>query len=135
VGLSNRRLVALDERGVTFRTRGQNTVSVSPDDFLRRFVLHVLPKGFVKIRHHGLMAPSNVTTKLVTARRLLDSTETTATELVRPRGARDFREVLLALTGMDFRGCPRCGGTMHRHPLGVLETGGVASSVTTPDTS
>lgn len=135
VGLSNRRLTSLDERGVTFRTRGQNTVTVSPDDFLRRFVLHVLPKGFVKIRHHGLMAPSNVATKLVTARRLLDSTEPAAAELAAPPTARDFLEVLLALTGMDLRRCPRCGGTMHRHPLGVLQTGDAAPSVTTPDTS
>jgi hypothetical protein len=56
VGLSNRRLISFDARGVTFRTRGANTVTLSPDDFLRRFLQHVLPKRFVKIRHHGLMA-------------------------------------------------------------------------------
>jgi hypothetical protein len=72
VGLSNRRLAAIDDRGVTFRTRGEQTVTLAPDEFLRRFLLHVLPKGFVKIRHHGLMAPSNVTTRLAAARRLLD---------------------------------------------------------------
>jgi hypothetical protein len=53
VGLSNRRLVSLDERGVTFRTRGEGTVALSPDEFLRRFLLHVLPRRFVKIRHQA----------------------------------------------------------------------------------
>jgi hypothetical protein len=45
VGLSNHRLVSLDDRGVTFRTRGEQTVTVAADEFLRRFLLHVLPKG------------------------------------------------------------------------------------------
>lgn len=45
VGLSNQRLVSLDEHSVTFRTRGDGKVTVTPDEFLRRFVLHVLPKG------------------------------------------------------------------------------------------
>ncbi len=116
VGLSNRRLVSLDERGVTFRTRGELTATLNPSEFLRRFLLHVLPKGFVKIRHHGLMAPSHVRTKLATARRLLgaapppDSADTPTT--------RDFRDVLLDITGVDLRRCPRCGQlAMRRHPL------------------
>jgi hypothetical protein len=92
VGLSNRRLVSFDPRGVTFRTRGTNIVTVSPDEFLRRFVLHVLPKGFVKIRHHGLMAASHVSTKLEKARRLLERTPAI------PRPApHDFRTLLVAL--------------------------------------
>jgi hypothetical protein len=119
VGLSNRRLVSLDERGVTFRTRGAQTITVTPDEFLRRFLLHILPKGFVKIRHHGLMAASHVQTKLATARRLLEGTPLTAPKLPdAPRSPRDFREILLALTGVDLRRCPRClVGTMVRHSL------------------
>jgi len=74
VGLSNHRLVSFDARGVTFRTRGSNTVTLAPDEFLRRFLLHVLPKRFVKIRHHGLMAASNVSTRLEMARYLLGQT-------------------------------------------------------------
>jgi len=72
VGLSNHRLIGLDARGVTFRTRGDQQVTVAPEEFLRRFVLHVLPKGFVKIRHYGLFAPSHVHTLLATARQLLE---------------------------------------------------------------
>lgn len=117
VGLSNRRLVSLDERGVTLRTHGDKTVTLAPDEFLRRFVFHVLPKGFVKIRHHGLMAASNVTTRLLAARRLLER-EIPMPPLAVPRTPTDFRELLLALTGLDLRECPRCGQlAMRRHPL------------------
>ena len=117
VGLSNRRLVSLDDRGVTFRTHGEQTVTVAADEFLRRFLLHVLPKGYVKIRHHGLMAASNVPTRLAAARRLLerDAPSAPADEA---RAPADFRELLLALTGVDLRRCPRCGElAMRRHPL------------------
>ena len=120
VGLSNRRLVSLDARGVTFRTRGEQTVTVTPDEFLRRFLLHVLPKGFVKIRHSGLFAPSHVSTKLAAARRLLSAHAPASAELT-ARAPRDFRQVLLALTGLDLRLCPRCGkGPVLRFPLGAL---------------
>jgi hypothetical protein len=133
VGLSNRRIISLDERGVTFRTRGESTITVSPDEFLRRFVLHVLPKGFVKIRHYGLMASSNLSTKLVDARRLLGAPiPTDASNSAVPR---DFRELLLALTGIDLRRCPRCGGTLSRHPLSTSTAGGNAPSMMPPDTS
>jgi hypothetical protein len=126
VGLSNRRFVSLDERGVTFRTRGEQTATLAPDEFLRRFLLHVLPKGFVKIRHHGLMAASNVTTQLAVARRLLENTSL-ATERDATRAPRDFREILFALTGINLRQCPRCGAfAMRRLPLCVLDTAPVA---------
>jgi len=118
VGLSNRRLVSLDERGVTFRTHGEQTVALVPEEFLRRFLLHVLPKGFVKIRHYGLMASSHVSTRLATARRLLEDALSVRATIDASRAPRDFCELLLALTGVDIRRCPRCAtGTMIRHPL------------------
>jgi len=133
VGLSNHRLVSLDERGVTFRTRGATTLTVAPNEFLRRFVLHVLPKGFVKIRHYGLMAPSNVATKLAKARRVLGAV--TPQEPIGPKPPRSFEELLLALTGIDVRRCPRCTGSMTRHPLPTSSEDGYASSNAPPDTS
>lgn len=125
VGLSNRRLVAVDDHGVTFRTRGATTVTVLPTEFLRRFVLHVLPRGFVKIRHHGLMAPSHVTTKLSLARRLLGNLPATAPEAVRaPSSPRALHEIVRALTGVDLQRCPRCGvGTLIRT---TFQPGGLA---------
>ncbi len=119
VGLSNHRLVAFDGRDVTFRTRGPARVTLEADQFLRRFVLHVLPKGFVKIRHHGLFAAGNVHTKLATARALLPAaTSTLHNAPPADRAPRDFRELLLALTGVDLRHCSRCGAfALIRVPL------------------
>jgi hypothetical protein len=110
-------------------------VTVLPHEFLRRFVLHVLPKGFVKIRHYGLMAASNLATKLATARRLLGCS--TPAEPSPAESPQDFREALLALTGTDLRRCPRCGGPMIRLPLprpGADKTAS-RSSTEPPDTS
>jgi hypothetical protein len=130
VGLSNRRLVSLDARGVTLRTRGEQTATLPPHEFLRRFLLHVLPRGFVKIRHHGLMAAGNVNTRLAIARRLLGR-EPPAVEPDTTRTPRDFRELLLALTGLDLRRCPRCGAAeLRRHPLPAAATAPLP-----PDTS
>ena len=71
VAISNSRLVALDERGVTFRYKdyrrnGQaryRTMTLSADEFIRRFLLHVLPKGFHRIRHYGLLASVQIPTE------------------------------------------------------------------------
>jgi hypothetical protein len=134
VGLSNHRLVAMDERGVTFRTRGQNTITVAPDEFLSRFLLHVLPRRFVKIRHYGLMAPGNVNTKLATARQLMDSSLPLPANNTVPLPT-DFRELMLALTGIDIRCCPVCGGSMTRHPLSILTLASPVVSIPPQDTS
>jgi putative transposase len=114
-------LLALDERGVTFRTRGESTVTVAPQEFLRRFLLHVLPKGFVKIRHYGLFAPSHVSTKLAAARRLLGEGSPVPPIEKAPSAPRDVCELMLALTGIDLRRCKRCGGgPLLRYPLAPL---------------
>jgi hypothetical protein len=113
VALSNRKLISFDARGVTLRTRGPNVITLTPDELLRRFLLHVLPKGFIKIRHHGLMAPSNVSSRLETARRLLQQPPLTSSPV-----NLDFRDLLFALTAIDLRRCPRCLlATVFRHPL------------------
>lgn len=79
VAISNRRLIALDERGVTFgwkdyrisgRTR-YKTMTLSPEEFMRRFLLHVLPGGFHRIRHYGLLANAGRREHLAKARELL----------------------------------------------------------------
>lgn len=106
VGLSNTRIVALNDERVIFRTRGDATATLSHDEFLRRFLLHVLPEGFVKIRHYGLFAPANVNSKLVLARKRLAETGTPSP--VKRASPRNFREILLALTGIDITLCPRC---------------------------
>ena len=79
IAISNRRLVAFDARGVTFRYKDYRRKKANPwtsmtlntDEFLRRFLLHVLPPGFHRIRHYGLLANARRQHKLNIARSLL----------------------------------------------------------------
>jgi len=79
VAIANSRLLALDERGVTFRWKDyraegrtrHKTMSLSSAEFMRRFLLHVLPGGFHRIRHYGLLANARRKSNLATARTLL----------------------------------------------------------------
>ena len=81
VAISNRRLITLDKAGVTFRYKDyrcdgpnrQRTMTLSPDEFIRRFLLHVLPKGFHRIRHYGLLASAGRKANVARARELLDA--------------------------------------------------------------
>lgn len=71
VAISSARLVSVSDAAIVFRTRGEKTCSVTPREFIRRFLLHVLPRQFFKIRHYGLLAPGNVTTRLLRAQQIL----------------------------------------------------------------
>jgi hypothetical protein len=79
VAISNRRLVAMDENGVSFRWKDyrardgmrMKTMTLCPDEFMRRFLLHVLPAGFHRIRHYGLLANAARRECLARARSLL----------------------------------------------------------------
>ena len=79
VAISNSRLVALDDRGVTFRWKDYRehgrtrykTMTLPTEEFMRRFLLHVLPSGFHRIRHYGLLANAKRTINIATARELL----------------------------------------------------------------
>ena len=79
VAISNSRLLAMNEHGVTFRWKDyrakgktrHKAMTLSPQEFMRRFLLHVLPGGFHRIRHYGLLANSNRRDNLALARELL----------------------------------------------------------------
>lgn len=68
VAISNSRLLNVTDDQVVFRTRGDGTAALSIPRFVERFLLHVLPKRFVKIRHYGLFAAANIHTKWALAR-------------------------------------------------------------------
>jgi Putative transposase/Transposase zinc-binding domain len=80
IAISNSRLMAVDERGVSFRWKDYRahgrtrykTMTLSSEEFMRRFLLHVLPSGFHRIRHYGLLANANRKTHIATARQLLN---------------------------------------------------------------
>jgi hypothetical protein len=79
VAISNSRLLSLDQRGVTFRYKDYRrdgraryrTMTLEPDEFIRRFLLHVLPKGFHRIRHYGLLSSAACKANIARARQLI----------------------------------------------------------------
>ncbi len=140
VAISNARLVHIDDHQVRFRTRDGAHATLPLDVFIGRFLLHVLPCRFVKIRHFGLMASANATTRLEVARAHLLAP---ATPPVSPSPAPsspedaaplDWRARLVELTGIDLSVCPRCGGLRVRHPLSPARPA-LDTSRAAPDTS
>jgi len=107
VAISNRRLLAFGDAGVTMRYKDyrrdgadrQRVMTLSADEFIRRFLLHVLPRGFHRIRHYGLLAGSARKASLALARELLD---------VRP----DAEETPIDEPVDPTPPCPCCGGKM-----------------------
>jgi hypothetical protein len=102
---------------VTFRTKDGQTVTLSPVAFLRRFVQHILPDGFHKIRHYGLYssAAAKAGGLLDAARQQLAPCDDDAGEQAsRAVATRPFIEALCALTGRDIARCPRCDGLIER---------------------
>ena len=121
VGISNYRLQEIDDNGVRFSTKDGNSVKLTHEEFIRRFLLHILPRGFVKIRHYGLFAAPNLKTRLARAREVVGKPAATNPEAEINAGSiqeGDWRETLFALTGVDLARCPQCGtGAMIRRPL------------------
>lgn len=111
VGIANSRLLSINET-VTFRTKGTGIATLPPVEFLRRFLLHVLPNGFHKIRHIGLYASPE---KLTRAKELVGAL---APRRERPR----WRDRLLELTGRDVATCPHCRAPLTTVPVPPLPT-------------
>ncbi len=108
VALSNDRLEALEDGRVTFRWRDYRRpgrprrMTLEASEFIRRFLLHVLPVGFVRIRHYGLLANRHRAAKLARARELLSAAPTPLTEEL------DTQDLLEKLLGRDPNRCPAC---------------------------
>jgi hypothetical protein len=118
VAISNHRLLKISNGQVTFAFRDykngdkKTTMTLSGVEFLRRFLLHVLPTGFTRIRHYGLYAGRNVDTKLATARRLLEPR--TNTKASKSNEQKVWWERFRENTGVDVMRCPHCGGRLVR---------------------
>ncbi len=118
VAISNQRLQHADADIVRFATKNGRVAKLKPEVFLQRFLLHVLPYGFTKIRHYGLLAPANVNTKLQTAKKLLEAGQDASPAMDTTRALMlallaiprdDWKEILRLLTGIDLSICPSCG--------------------------
>jgi len=121
VAIANSRLIALDERGVTFKWKDyrakerarHKTMTLDPDEFIRRFLLHILPAGFHRIRHYGLIANTTRKDNLARARELLMSKVTDEPTDAEKNGADIADGSDESVTYV----CPDCGA-----PMIIIET-------------
>jgi len=110
VAIANHRLVSMTEEAVTFkykdRRRGNRTrsMTVTVDEFIRRFLLHVLPPRFVKIRYFGFMFHRDKRKNIALIREQMGAAQANS----EPEPSEDVREIMLRLTGIDIGQCPHC---------------------------
>jgi hypothetical protein len=119
VGISNSRVASSNPDGVTFATKHGRSCTLPQVEFLRRLLLHVLPKGFHKIRHYGLCSASHVRLgTLEQAQTLLLAKQPQSLDASRAVTPQTWVECMLALTGLDIMHCPRCeNGRLIAQPL------------------
>ena len=116
VAISNSRLVSLDERGVTFRYKDYRRngrarfgkMTLIPNQFIRRFLLHVLPKGFHRIRHYGLLATATCKRNVARAKQLIAA----PLPSIDPSTEHDDPDVATGAAADHRPPCPCCGGRM-----------------------
>jgi len=114
VAISNNRIIAIDNGKVTFTYRDRKRdneikeMTLDADEFIRRFLLHVLPKGLIKIRYFGFLSHTNKKKEIPLIRKLIDPDATS------PEKTKEtIYEMMLRLTGIDITCCPKCmGGKM-----------------------
>jgi hypothetical protein len=110
VAISNHRLLNIDNHEVTFSWRDYRnsnqlrSMTLDTNEFIRRFLLHVLPDGFMRIRHYGLLSNSHSQQKLAACRELLDVSET----IDASESAQDWKARYQAVTGESIDLCPEC---------------------------
>ena len=114
VAITNNRIIAIDNGTVRFSYRDRSDdnkekeLTIGADEFIRRFLLHVLPRGFTKIRYYGFLAHANKKTCIALIRTLINPTAAHAQKLVE-----SVQQMMLRLTGVDICCCPQCGeGTL-----------------------
>ena len=107
VAVANSRITSLKDGMVTFSAKNRKkncteSIAISAVEFIRRFLLHSLPKGFVRIRHYGFLANRNRRTNLEAIRKLLKL----PSQLLKLQAS--LEEIMLQLTGIDITTCPCC---------------------------
>jgi hypothetical protein len=111
VAISNNRLLDIDEGKVRFHWKDyrkgnrQKTMTLAADEFIRRFLLHVLPEGFQRIRYYGFLANRYREQKLARCRQLLAMPKPAPPD---DHAARDYRDQYQELTGASLTECPAC---------------------------
>jgi len=109
VAISNNRIISIENGNIvfTYRDRQRNnqlrTMTLSADEFIRRFLLHVLPAGFMKIRYFGFLSHRNKKKAVALIRTLIDANCPLPGKI-----KENIRELMLRLTGTDITCCPKC---------------------------
>jgi Putative transposase len=122
VAITNSRLLALADGQVSFLWKDYadehrtKVMRLTAEEFIRRFLLHVLPKRFIRIRHYGLLAGRNVASKWTRCRQLLGVPD------VEQAVERTWLDRLRQWTGQDLSCCPQCQGPLTRRPLETMTT-------------
>ena len=133
VAISNNRLVSMEQGKIRFRWKDyrnaarQKTMCLQAGEFIRRFLIHVLPDGFHRIRYFGFLGNCHRTRKLELCRELLRMAPATPAE-----APADYRDRYEALTGSTLRQCPHCITGM-MVVIGCIARPGICQPV--PDTS
>jgi hypothetical protein len=111
VAISNHRLLELRDGQITFRWKdyrqnhAQKIMTLDVEEFIRRFLLHVLPSGFVRIRHFGFLSNRHREAKLAQCRQLLAVPESSGLLPVLPL---EWKSLYQELTGISLQTCPAC---------------------------
>jgi hypothetical protein len=117
VAISNHRLLSCDDGEVRFTYRDRSDgdrrkiASLPAEEFIRRFLLHVLPSGFMRIRHYGFLA--NRAKKIC----LAQCREQLGAPVPEPAEAKTVADWIRDLTGIDITRCPHCGAPLEREEL------------------
>jgi hypothetical protein len=112
VAIGNRRILSVDQQTVSFRYRDrkhqnqQKTIRLEVRVFMRRFLLHILPKGFVRIRHYGFLENPAKAEAISRCREFLG--EPCPEPQAEPSAPESWQEFFKELTGQDARRCPHC---------------------------
>jgi hypothetical protein len=126
VAIANSRVVGLADGRVSFLWKDyrhhhrRKVMTLDAGEFIRRFLLHVLPHGFHRIRHDGYLANGHRAAKLVCCRRLL-----ALPEPAQPARGADYHDRYQQLTGRSLDRCPCCGGRMIE--IGIIPRAGAAA--------
>jgi hypothetical protein len=118
IAISNSRILEVNDNGITFRVKDykkqgmQSQVTLTPAEFIRRFLMHILPKGFIKIRHYGILSNRSKKVKLKICRNLIKR------NYPKPLLAGlTAAQMILKLFGVDIDKCPKCASSHFRKAI------------------
>ena len=123
IAISNSRLVAVTDKYTTFTWKDykdngkRKEMTLSNEEFIRRFLLHVLPYGFTRIRHYGLYSSRSKTARLELYRMALALKHHKKPGKKRKRQEETPFEIVLRILGRNPSLCPKCGSSLNQEAL------------------